>query len=242
MRRHLLLSLIVFICATSFAQAQQLGALPATFKGDLPCADCSAVQYQLDLFSDHTYDLLMIYRGKSGNGVSQSGQWEMPAPRRLALHGAGDTIQFSIESPNSLQLANPDGTPIVSSLNYSLTRDVKTADAALTSTVWRLTRLQDEPARRFPNQTEPQIVMQGERLTGSDGCNRLSGSYRQTGAALSFGLGASTQMACSNGMQQAGRFNSALAAVARYRIAGRHLELLDGADALLMRFEAVFVR
>jgi heat shock protein HslJ len=102
--------------------------------------------------------------------------------------------------------------------------------------------LQGEPARRFPNQTEPQIMLQGDRLTGSDGCNRLNGSYRQAGAALSFGLSASTQMACINGMQQAGRFNGAMAAVARYRIGGRHLELLDGGDALLMRFEAVFVR
>src|SRR4051812_45732315 len=45
--------------------APQLGVLPATFKGDLPCADCTAIQYQLDLFADRTYDLSMIHRGKS---------------------------------------------------------------------------------------------------------------------------------------------------------------------------------
>jgi heat shock protein HslJ len=224
------------------SQAQQLGALPATFKGDLPCADCSAIQYQLDLFSDHTYDLLTVYRGKTGSGVSQSGQWETPGPRRITLHGSGNTmIQFSIESPNSLQLANPDGTPIVSRLNYSLARDVSPA-AVLTNTPWRLTRLQGDAVRRFPNQSEPQIVLQSGRLTGSDGCNRLTGNYSVAGATLSFMQLASTRMACMNGIAQAEQFNSALAGVARYRIAGRHLELLDGADELLMRFEAVFVR
>jgi hypothetical protein len=49
-------------------------------------------------------------------------------------------------------------------------------------------------------------------------------------------------MSCINGMEQAGRFVLALSGVARYRIAGRHLEVLDASSALLMRFEAVFVR
>jgi heat shock protein HslJ len=129
----------------------------------------------------------------------------------------------------------------VSRLNYSLARDVSPA-AVLTNTPWRLTRLQGDAVRRFPNQSEPQIVLQSGRLTGSDGCNRLTGNYSVAGATLSFMQLASTRMACMNGIAQAEQFNSALAGVARYRIAGRHLELLDGADELLMRFEAVFVR
>ena len=41
-----------------------LGQLPASFSGDLPCADCPGIRYQLDLFSDHVFFLRMIYLGK----------------------------------------------------------------------------------------------------------------------------------------------------------------------------------
>jgi copper homeostasis protein (lipoprotein) len=226
------------------AHAQSLGSLPATFKGDLPCADCNAIQYQLNLFADNSYDLLMIYRGRSGRGVSESGQWRIGHDTKnlMLLSDRSATIQLKIVNTNSLRLLNQDGTAIVSTLNYSLTRDVQPA-ASLLDTNWRLTRLRDQPARRFENQREPQIVLRSNgSVTGSDGCNRLTGSYRQADSKLSFSQMASTRMACINGMEQAARFTSALGDAARYRVTGRHLELFDANGAALMRFEAVFVQ
>jgi len=79
-------------------------------------------------------------------------------------------------------------------------------------------------------------------VTGSDGCNRLTGGYKHTGSSLTFAQMAATRMACLNGMEQAARFATALGNAATYRITGRHLELFDATDAALMRFEAVFVQ
>jgi uncharacterized lipoprotein YbaY/heat shock protein HslJ len=220
-----------------------LGALPATFKGDLPCADCTAIQYQLDLFDDSTYDLLMVHRGRSNGVTNQTGRWETASTNSITLLGTRTKMQFAIINANSLRLLNQNGGPIDSNLNYTLTRDTQTPNTELTNTSWRLTRLQSQPAQRFENQREPQIVLTVDnRVTGSDGCNRITGSYRHASSDLTFAQVATTRMACMNGMEQAGRYTTALSNVARYRIAGRHLELFDSTGALLLRFEAVFVR
>ena len=224
-------------------RTQSLGVLPATFKGDLPCADCSAIQYQLDLFADNSYDLLMIYRGKSGSSESRSGSWEKSGVNGISLLGGRTKLHFAIISANSLRLLNQNGGPIESTLNYTLTRDTQTPNIELLNTAWRLTRLTDQPARRFPNQREPQIVLRSDgTVAGSDGCNRITGGYRHAGTSLSFTQIAATRMACMNGMDQAGRFTNSLGNVARYYITGRHLELFDATEILLMRFEAVLVR
>jgi len=39
-----------------------LGAIPATFTGVLPCADCEAIDYHLDLFADRSFYLRTTYR------------------------------------------------------------------------------------------------------------------------------------------------------------------------------------
>jgi heat shock protein HslJ len=49
---------------------------------------------------------------------------------------------------------------------------------------------------------------------------------------------AGTMMACERGMEQEQRFLQSLAKVARYRIEGRRLELLDAGGAVVARFEA----
>src|SRR5690554_4699990 len=46
---------------------------------------------------------------------------------------------------------------------------------------------------------EPQLVLEpGGALSGTDGCNRLVGSWTAEGATVDFGEVASTMMACSN--------------------------------------------
>ncbi|QSA97048.1 META domain-containing protein [Methylococcus sp. EFPC2] len=40
-----------------------LGALPASFEGELPCADCPVVRYHLDIFPDRLYVLRAQYEG-----------------------------------------------------------------------------------------------------------------------------------------------------------------------------------
>ncbi len=79
----------------------------------------------------------------------------------------------------------------------------------------------------------------GLRVAGSDGCNRLSGSFEQDGDRLRFGRMASTRMSCPDDLDQQQRFRRVLEQVERHRIRGSHLELLAATGAVSARFEAV---
>lgn len=49
--------------------------LPASFTGDLPCADCEAIRYHVDLFEDGTYFRRVVYVGRSTKGIDEIGKW-----------------------------------------------------------------------------------------------------------------------------------------------------------------------
>jgi copper homeostasis protein (lipoprotein) len=50
--------------ASKPAQAEPLGALPASFIGELPCADCPGIRYQVNLFPDRAFFSRMTYLGR----------------------------------------------------------------------------------------------------------------------------------------------------------------------------------
>jgi heat shock protein HslJ len=91
---------------------------------------------------------------------------------------------------------------------------------------------------------EPHLVLSSAsaRVTGSTGCNRLAGNYVLDGDALSFSRSAGTMRACLEGMAQERDFLDVLVATRKWRIDAGHLELLDAQDALLARFQAVWLR
>ena len=113
------------------------------------------------------------------------------------------------------------------------------SNETLVGTHWRLTRLGGDAVFRNDTQQEQQLVfLEENRIAGSDGCNRLAGSYSAAGSRLEIGPLAATRMACPLGMQQANAFRQALQAAAGYRIIGRQLEIMAEDGHLLMRFEA----
>ncbi|MBS1172684.1 MAG: heat shock protein, partial [Proteobacteria bacterium] len=96
---------------------------------------------------------------------------------------------------------------------------------ALSGTAWVLSSL---PGRSLlPDATA--------RVQGTDGCNRYTAPYTETGSALQVGpRAASTQMACPPAvMQQAEAFTGALALASRYRVAAGRLQLLAADGAVL---------
>ena len=74
------------------------------------------------------------------------------------------------------------------------------------------------------------VILQFEqgRVSGSDGCNRFNGPYLSRGTSLTIGPPlAATKMACAPLLlQQAARFNQALAATRFFRREGAQLRLL----------------
>ena len=102
-----------------------MGSLPATFAGDLPCADCQGIRHQLELFPDQAFFLRMTYLGKGENAnFDDIGSWMVANDRRtLVLHGGREApLRFAIKDANTLRKLDLEGREIASSLNYDLKR------------------------------------------------------------------------------------------------------------------------
>jgi uncharacterized lipoprotein YbaY/heat shock protein HslJ len=105
--------------------AGRLGTLPATFAGDLPCADCPGIRHQLELFPDQAFFLRMTYLGKGDKGVFDDiGSWLVASDSQtLVLHGGrGAPMKFAIKDASTLRMLDLEGREIASSLNYDLKR------------------------------------------------------------------------------------------------------------------------
>jgi heat shock protein HslJ len=115
-----------------------------------------------------------------------------------------------------------------------------TSSPPLTGTYWRLVSLGDREVTAADSAREAHITLEAasNRVTGSGGCNRMFGSYTQSGDSVSFSGIGSTKMACASGMETETVFLPALERVRQWRIAGQHLELLDATGTLVARFEA----
>ena len=115
-------------------------------------------------------------------------------------------------------------------------------DQPIESRTWRLASIDTQPVipSDDPRQAA-QIVFDGgaQRVSGSGGCNRISGNYQRTGAQLKIGPIVSTRMACldaSRGQLET-RFVAALQATTSYSVAGNELILLDARGQTLAKLD-----
>jgi heat shock protein HslJ len=111
-------------------------------------------------------------------------------------------------------------------------------DAALEDSRWRLVSLGGRAIQVPANQGEPWIVLESKskRVTGSGGCNRISGGYEAARGALRFSRIASTMMACPS-LELETQFLRALDATRADRVSGRTLELLDAKGSVVAVLE-----
>ena len=97
------------------------------------------------------------------------------------------------------------------------------------NTVWTLTHIgarefkADPSVRQTPN---IQFVEANKNIHGSDGCNRIMGTYQIQGEQIQLGQLGQTRMLCGQG-QVATQYNEALARVASYQVYDKTLRLLD---------------
>lgn len=220
-----------------------LGELPASYRGELPCADCAGIRYQISLFPDGVYTLSAVYFGtEAPRRVHEQGEWSLDASgETLTLAGgdAGPRQWRVVEGADSLEMLDLEGNAIDSSLNYRVQRTGQFVSETLEDSYWKLIELGGEPVDVAEGSREPHLVFHGEqgRLAGFSGCNRLAGEYRREGDGLSIGTVASTRMACVPGNDLEPRFLAMLEHVAGYRVRADWLELLDAEGEVLARFE-----
>lgn len=112
-------------------------------------------------------------------------------------------------------------------------------DEPIESHAWRLASIDGQavpPAADARQNAQLQFDGNG-RVTGSGGCNRLTGSYQRSGTQLKIGPVASTRMACIDAArgQLEARFIAALEATAQYSVVGGELVLIGSRGQTLAK-------
>lgn len=78
-----------------------------------------------------------------------------------------------------------------------------------------------------PNSPSLQFDSATQRISGTDGCNRIMGTYAVKNHQIQLGQLAGTQMFCQNTAELSSKYNEALNKVAGYQVVGKTLKLLD---------------
>lgn len=109
--------------APSFASL----ALPATFQGVLPCADCEGIEHTLTLRPDGSYWYGLRYLGqleRDAGALRDVGRWVVAGtPERLELrHGRRPVAAWALVDAATLRKLAGDGGPIVSELDHAIRR------------------------------------------------------------------------------------------------------------------------
>lgn len=111
-------------------------AVPATFAGVMPCADCPGVAQTLTLRADGLYRLRRTYLGKPDGPFSELGHWKLNAAGTLLmLRSASDTLLFAVApsgDEGTLRLLDRRGQPIVSDADLALRRTEQLDPVAFT--------------------------------------------------------------------------------------------------------------
>lgn len=105
--------------------ASPLGALPATFTGELPCADCPGIRYTLNFFPDGAFYRRAIYRERNnGRPTDEIGRWVFaPGNNKIQLHSGGQVVdRLAVKSRDTLRKLDAEGNEIQSKLNYDFRR------------------------------------------------------------------------------------------------------------------------
>jgi heat shock protein HslJ len=109
----------------------------------------------------------------------------------------------------------------------------------LEGTYWKAVELSGKPLPPQDAKREAHLLVDAAgRVSGSDGCNRITGSCQLKGNAIAFGPIAATRMACANTAAVEEAFHNALKGASRFTIAGDRLELFDAAGTRLAAFVA----
>lgn len=101
---------------------------------------------------------------------------------------------------------------------------------------WSLVALRGQALPVQPLARVPLIELRAGRVSGTTGCNRVTGAYTLSGPALRFGSTAGTRMACADGMETERALLDAMGQVASWRLRDGQLEWLDAGGQPLARW------
>jgi heat shock protein HslJ len=125
-------------------------------------------------------------------------------------------------------------------MTSTVTASSQSDSDGLRGTAWNAVELYGNPvtADWAPAEHRPHLVFGAEgRLSGADGCNRLTGPYTVEANGITFGQIAATQMACPETDEIAKRFRAALTGTSHWSIVKERLEFYGATGKPLAVFE-----
>lgn len=93
---------------------------PATYLGEIPCADCPGIQLTVTLFPDNTYRLRQYYLERPGT-FYELGRWSRDNGRLTLASGQTPRL-FRVLDDGRIRMLDAQGNDIASQLNYDLAR------------------------------------------------------------------------------------------------------------------------
>jgi copper homeostasis protein (lipoprotein) len=220
-----------------------------TYRGIMPCADCSGIKTEIRLLANGTYRLDMLYLDKSNEVFIDSGRFEWNEAGSaiiLQKEGAPDSSQQYQVGENVLFKLDLEGNRITGALEdkYRLFKAEPTDE--LQERYWKLIELRGKTLEENKfNHKEAHIILKKVdfRVFGNGGCNTLLGSYEYDPEKMTirFSKIASTLMACPN-LAEEQAFKNVLETADNYAVKNDTLSLHKAKMAPLARFVAVYLR
>ncbi|MCW5623282.1 MAG: META domain-containing protein [Burkholderiales bacterium] len=95
---------------------------PATYVGDLPCADCDAIRTTLNLYRGGAYLMEERYLGRKGDPAFASGKWALSkSGKTIRLTDGRDAPRYyTVIDERTLRMRDRDNHEIRSDLPYNL--------------------------------------------------------------------------------------------------------------------------
>lgn len=212
------------------------------YTGKMPCDDCNAVNAQLALNDDGTFNLRYKFDGKSDSIYTKKGtfQWDKT--------GSTITMKLVWDYPltyrvieNGLEELDQNGNPIEGEFAY-LTRFTKMDENMVQEKYWKLTQLNGQSIE-FKGNKEPYMILKAADSTvkGFAGCNGFGGHVDLLpGNRIRFSKLISTMMACQD-LALEKSFLKVLEKADNYTQHGDTLYLNKARMAPLAQFVAVYL-
>lgn len=219
-----------------------------TYRGIMPCADCGGIKTELQLLSDGTYRLGMLYLGKSDEIFSDSGrfEWNKAGSAITLLHeGNADASRQYQVGENVLFKLDMEGNRISGELEDQYKLFKATPSNELLGRYWKLIELMGnvvEKNKESNKEAYIKLMKLDNRVLGNGGCNTLLGTFAHDPEKMTirFSQMASTLMACPN-LDEEQEFKNVLEICDNYAVYNDTLSLHKARMAPLARFVAVYL-
>lgn len=215
-----------------------------TYRGTLPCASCEGMQTELTLNKNKSYDLIIRYLGKKDATRAFTNKFTINKEgTSITLGGLKEEAQPTQYLIGENELTQLDLTGKKTEGDLAAKYVLLKGKPSVEEKYWKLIQLHgSEVTPEAGNRREPNLMLkaEGNRVTGSGGCNTFSGNYELNDEnGIAFTKVIATQMECTS-METEPKFLRILSIVNKYRISGDTLILSEGTNPPSVKLVAVY--